>query len=195
MKTAIVLGGAACLQEDLASLPIRFDGVVACNDAGAYWPGELDAWVTLHPLKMNVWRQKRRQNGHPEPNRFYAHNDNGQKYIRTTPYKFPGLSTSGSSGMFAAKVALIDLKYDRVVLCGCPMMRTPHFFDRVNWRSATHFRHAWESAPKPYLERMRSMSGWTFCLLGSPKDWVNAGEEPDKRDYSAAFPTQTATRR
>lgn len=194
MRTALVLGGASCLLDDLYELPIRFDGVVACNDAGMYWPGDLDAWVTLHPAKMNQWRQKRRANGHSEPGRFFAHQEQGN-YIRRTAYKFQGVTSSGSSGMFAAKVALVDLSFDRAVLCGIPMMRKPHFFDRHDWRSATHFRHAWESLPKPYMERMRSMSGWTRCLLGSPRDWVNADEEPDKRNYRAAFPVQTASRR
>lgn len=192
MKTCLVLGGAESLWSDLSrflgvdgsdgagSAPCaagsRWDGVVACNEAGAKWAGPLDAWISLHPrfFLSKGWVADRAKQGHPEPAAFYA--QPGARphipdhFIRTSDL-FPGQAKSGSSGLYAAKVALIDLGFDRVVFCGVPMTVTPHFWDqtRKDWGSAEDFREQWLTVPEEYRNRMRSMSGWTRVLLGAPE--------------------------
>lgn len=160
--------------EDVARLAVKFDGVVACNDVGAEWSGALDGWVTLHPKKFREWSAARERNGFARAGRMVGHRPEvglPDREIEVSEYKFPGQQTSGSSGLFAAKFALVDLGFDRAILCGIPMSNRPHFFDDKNWMGHAGFREAWFGVPEVYRLRMRSMSGWTMALLGSPRDW------------------------
>jgi len=184
VKTALVLGGASCLHDDITAYIGAVDGCVACNDAGAEWSGDLDGWVSLHPqfFTGKGWLDKRQG---PPPKRLFAHHAANKavqigRYppgIEFTDYQFPEQHRSGSSGLFAAKVALIDLGFDRAVLCGVPMDPRPHFFDREDWKSAEGFRGAWLAVPQEYRDRIRSMSGWTRVLLGAPE--IETKEKPD----------------
>lgn len=180
MTTALVLGAGDTLWDDIASLEMPFDGVVACNDAGVVWPEKLDAWVSLHPryFQTKRWRQDRVINGYPEALRHFGHLE-AEKIrrgegptcdVEFVDYLFPGQEKSGSSGLFAAKVALIDLGFDNVVFCGVPMTKTPHFWDntKVDWRAAEGFARQWLTVPIEYRSRMKSMSGWTKEILGEP---------------------------
>lgn len=191
MTTALVIGGGACVWEDVyAARHIRRDAVIACNEIGIEWPGELRAWVSLHSRSFDSgpnWRQKRDDRGHPTPQQLFGHpaafgrrpRDNSQidGFVTATPYDFAG-EKSGSSGLFAAKVALVDLGFDRVVFAGVPMTPTAHFNGRTNWtkpnasgRTSAHgFRNSWLAVPQEYRDRMRSMSGWTRVLLGAPEE-------------------------
>lgn len=171
MRTALCLGGGDTLHTDIAALRVKYDGVLACNEAGIEWPGELDAWVSLHSDKFGNWKQRRAAKGHP-PAKLHVGHKAGDKVDLVTPEYMPGMPMSGSSGQFVAKVALFDLGFDRVVLCGIPLTQTPHFFGGEKWRSANGFRKAWTTLPMEYRNRMRSMSGWTRVLLGSPQDWA-----------------------
>ena len=160
-----------------------FDFVIACNDVGAIWPGHLSAWVSLHPEKLGRWRDQRRANGHPEAARHMTHGDYLPSWAEQTEFRFPGQDRSGSSGLFAVKVALMELGAERAVLAGIPLERSSHFFDREQWEAAVGYRAAWESLRPCYRARMRSMSGWTAQLLGAPTaDWINgkacANEQP-----------------
>lgn len=185
MTTALVLGGAAGTQQDWESAMALgdFDFVIACNDVGAIWPGHLSAWVSLHPEKLGRWRDQRRANGHPEAARHVTHGDYLPSWAEQTEFRFPGQDRSGSSGLFAVKVALMELGAERAVLAGIPLERSSHFFDREQWEAAVGYRAAWESLRPCYRARMRSMSGWTAQLLGAPTaDWINgkacANEQP-----------------
>lgn len=187
MRTALVLGGAACLHEDIDAYDGPVDGVVACNEAGAEWAGELDAWVSLHPLyfRKKGWRKKRKDRGYPDAKRHMGHPEAFRNKttvmkwmdpdVEAAPYRMTEEGPSGSSGLYAAKVALVDLGFDRIVLCGIPMTATPHFFDAAPWDSARSFQRAWLHVPIAYRKRMRSMSGWTRVLLGAPE--ANGGTE------------------
>lgn len=175
MKTALVLGGGHTLKSDLGRLTLPYDGVFACNEAGAEWSGDLEAWVSLHPEKFFRWDADRKAKGY-NPAPFWAHRQPQYKIapeLNVTEIQFPGQEMSGSSGLFAAKVALIDFGYDRAVFCGIPMTSSPHFFDDVNWKGANGFRTGWHQLDDQYRARMRSMSGWTRVLLGDPSDWAN----------------------
>lgn len=183
MRTALVLGGGKELDDDIRSvraLGLEYQGVVACNDAGYHWPGDLDAWVSLHPEHFSRWAEKRRAMGYPEPTEYVSFREppvHRKQWVldRITDHLFPGCEKSGSSGLFAIKVALMDLGFDRVVLCGIPMtMEGAHFFNRNEpWNSAPNFRRWWQEIPQEYRDRMRSMSGWTKVFLGYP-EWRNS---------------------
>lgn len=182
MRTALCLGGADCVFDDVEALDLPFDGVVACNDVGAEWPGMLDAWVTLHPKNMPAWSAKRRKEGRAPSLLTYSNETehalpNG---CVGCGYKFPGQGGSGSSGLFATKVALLDLGFDRAVLAGIPLSAKPHFFDDKAWNGGEVFRPAWLQLRDEFRDRMRSMSGWTRALLGSPADWIAEGSHESR---------------
>ncbi|KHQ50401.1 hypothetical protein [Mameliella alba] len=178
MRTCLVLGGGDTLQDDIAAYGGPVDGAIAANDAGMVWPGELDAWVSLHATHWigKGWVQGRADRGYPPARRHLGHGAAGRCHagkelpegVEFIPYKFPGQTRSGSSGLFAAKVALIDMGFDRVVLCGVPMDDRPHYWDegRQPWKACETFRPAWQALAPEYRARMRSMSGWTRELLG-----------------------------
>ena len=154
------------------------DGVVACNDAGIHWPTAFDAWVTLHPhffwsAANRSWAAKREAKGLPRPRLYVAHEQPPPQFCRPldllTANRFPGQARPGSSGMFAAKVALVDLGFDTAILCGIPLDKRPHFHSDKPWADAEGFHASWREIPDQYRARMRSMSGWTRDLLGEPE--------------------------
>jgi len=176
-KLALILGGAACVWDDLerAKQFGPFAAVIAVNDAGAEFSGHVDIWATLHPEKLADWTARRKANGHSPAGMYAAHEGNTQQgrqnsfpldYV--TDYRWPGMSGSGSSGLFAVKVAM-EHGYDRIILCGVPMQAAQaHFFDSSPWGETDSFTQAWGIA-KPFIEHStRSMSGMTRDLLGEP---------------------------
>ena len=172
MRVALALGGADCLHDDVSNVPIPFHGVVACNDAGCEWRGRLDAWVSLHAEKMNEWEAERERRGYAPALKTFAHVNRTDRNDIITRWQMPNVRDGFSSGGFAVKVALMDLKFDRVILCGIPMEVRPHFFGGEPWTPALNARKPWEKIAPEYRARMRSMSGWTRELLGSPEDWI-----------------------
>lgn len=183
MTATLVLGGASTLWRDVSGAMDlgRFDAVVACNDAGAVWPGYLDAIVSLHAEKLGFWLERREQAGFDPPDRVVGHDTAKRSVLRITDrvtdfveYRFDGQRDSGSSGLFALKYALEDLGCDRAVLCGVPMIATgAHFFDLTPWGGAVAHRRGWSQALTVIGDRARSMSGWSADLLGVPtKEWL-----------------------
>ncbi|MGB3833799.1 MAG: hypothetical protein WA975_18260 [Mesorhizobium sp.] len=187
---ALVLGSADGVWQEIAAAQAltRFDAVVAVNDMVMFWPGPLDCAVTLHPEKMRDWLDGRAARRGAPPKRLACHaewkawfKELGIPETLPLPFDvvasfaFTGQSDSGSSGLFAVKVALQELGFAKAVLCGIPMsiegahFRTP---DRP-WPSAIRHRAGWEQA-LPHLQgRVRSMSGWTATLLGTPDaEWL-----------------------
>lgn len=176
------MGGAGNVWTDLeAALDLgEYQGCVACNDIGAAYPGHLDAWVSLHPENFAHWTAARAKAGHVQPGRLLTHLEaNGRRVepaytTERTQFRFPGQRESGSSGLFALKVALIDLGFDRAVLCGVPMTAAAgHFFDLATWQGAQSHRRGWQEAMPHIKDRARSLSGWTQEILGSPDEtWL-----------------------
>ncbi|MGN6539088.1 MAG: hypothetical protein ACTHKQ_25605, partial [Mesorhizobium sp.] len=65
--------------------------------------------MTLHPEKLTGWRDQRRANGYPDATRYLVHGDYPPERTELVEFRFPGQGDSGSSGLFTAKAALIDL--------------------------------------------------------------------------------------
>jgi hypothetical protein len=181
MRVCLVLGGADCVWDDFeaaASLG-EFSGVVGCNDIGVRWPGQMDAWVSLHAPKFRLWRAQRAARKLPPHKAIYGHTNGLTHFppygpdVGALDHAFPGEVHSGSSGLFALKAALIDLGFDRAVLCGIPMTPTGHIArPNPEWNGAHSHRKGWVEALPEIKDRARSMSGWTRELLGAPdQDW------------------------
>lgn len=177
MRNCLVLGGGANVWKDVATARTlgEFVGCVACNDAGVDWPEHLDAFVSLHPPKVQAWRNRREAKGHP-PAKVYIANAQDVGVDRVEPYRWPEMKTSGSSGLYATKIAL-ELGFDRVVLCGVPLTNEAHYFDSKAWKQANSFKEAWLAVKDArLLGRVKSFSGWTAEQLGTPTALWLAGE-------------------
>lgn len=90
---ALILGGASSVWDEHAAaedLLCRGHLVVAANLAGIHYPGRLDAWATLHPELLPGWAAQRKGNS---DFRSFTPDDVAERW-------------SGSSGLYAAQVAL-----------------------------------------------------------------------------------------
>jgi hypothetical protein len=88
-------------------------------------------------------------------------------------YKWPDQKRSGSSGLFACRVAL-SLGFDRLVLCGIPLDRDAGRIDgKQVWNGASSFKQGFLEAMPHLKDTARSMSGWTATHLGTPTpEWL-----------------------
>lgn len=172
VKTALVLGDAACVREDAeAALKLFKPTVVAAaNNIGIEWPGHLDYWFTLHPGACIDWpgivdaTRRRVKAGRNKP-QIWAHKAAGG-IDRHTP------DWGGSTGLLGCK-GLIEMGFERIVLAGVPMNTTPHFYSNQPWRQVERYRQAWTRQLADLAPFVRSMSGWTQELLGAPDpDWL-----------------------
>ena len=177
MRAALVLGGGSTLWADVEqALSLgEFQGVVAVNDAAVVWGGPLDAVASYHSEKWPLWLERRRRRGYAPPARVFGHEGfaHRQGFRPDIPVEwvnplFPRQKDTGSSGCFAAKVALVDLDFDRIVLCGVPMNAGPHFWDHSAWTACDAHRQGWAQIDPSFTRRMRSCSGWTRDRLGAP---------------------------
>ncbi|TBE67428.1 hypothetical protein [Rhizobium ruizarguesonis] len=182
VKTCVILGGAACVWDDLEQAREfgPFDATIAINDMLAHYQGEIDFAVSLHPEKFNEWMAARDAKGFSRPKTFVAHANNTEQGRQgafwldiVMDYRWPGMGSSGSSGLFAVKVA-IEQGFDRIILCGVPMDGAQsHFFDKAPWSEVNAFTEAWGVANPFIRDVTRSMSGQTKEWLGHPtKDWL-----------------------
>jgi hypothetical protein len=80
----------------------------------------------------------------------------------------PNVGPSGSSSLLGVWAGL-ELGYDRIVMCGCPLIGKNTFGRDYNKQYARGWVHACNRI-KPFV---RSMSGWTRDLIGKPtKEWI-----------------------
>jgi hypothetical protein len=90
------------------------------------------------------------------------------RIARRVSYRWPGMTSSASSGIYAAKVALDD-GFERVVLAGIPMLPDANHFSRgKTWTQRDCFLPGLEKATPFLIGRVKSMSGYTMQVLGEP---------------------------
>lgn len=171
-KRCLILGGALNVFEDVErALDLApFDGVIAAKRVGVQWPGRLDAWASLHGDMFIKDIADRAAAGLPQAVRHFVYEDEPLLHdlFERLPYRFEGQTLSGSSGLFAVKVALA-LGYDRNVLCGMPLVREGGKIEKGPlWDGAQSFRTGFVQARRHIAPFVRSMSGWTKLELGAP---------------------------
>ena len=189
MTVALVLGSGTTLADDVARAG-SFDGVVACNDAGWWWKGELDAWVSYHPEELQRRIDKRASLGLSPAKRVVSFWDKlSQEYpFEWVDWWHKDFPANGSSGLFAVKYALIDLGFDEVKLCGIPLTATDHFYaEDTQFVSARSWRASWANVAPEMRARMTSMSGWTKALLEGQATMTRL---TNKTTYSIKLPSQ-----
>lgn len=209
MKRALVIGCGARVWADVeeAQQMCRFDEFYICKLAGVSWDGGYFHWITLHPEFMKVPRLvstgeagyciQRAQKGYhsnyeivsPLIDEVGAHRNH--RMDRHVTYRWPGMSSSGSTGLFAVKIALDD-GCDRVVLAGVPMTDDKHFSRGKPWNNVGSFTNAWETALPYYKDKTRSVSGgYTERLLGRPTpEWLGVSSSNE----AGAIPETEAAR-
>ncbi len=181
MGRALVIGCANGVWQEVeaAQKLCQFDSIYCVKLAGVHWRGGRFSWVTLHPEFMDDYRSQRfnlsLHNDYeivsPFPNEVGRHSHH--KADRRVSYRWPGMTSSASSGIYAAKVALDD-GHDRVVLAGIPMRGDDgHFTRGKTWAQVGCFVPGFEMATPHLLGRVRSMSGLTEKRLGYPiTEWL-----------------------
>lgn len=166
---ALCLGGAPSVWADYEIAKALTAGcetiVIACNDAGARFEGHLDGWATLHPEKFNAWRNERQGNG---DYRSFTHAVTPGVEAEVVPHGW-----YGSSGLYAAQVALEAFGAQGAILCGVPVDAALGHMARLGpWSEAEKFRPGIEQAAAEGAP-IRSMSGWSGDVLGRPNcDWI-----------------------
>jgi hypothetical protein len=173
MRICLVLGSALCLWDDVeAALSLGpVDGVVAAKGAGVVWKGPLDAWVTLHPDRFVKDYRARQKHGYPDVPVMAAHRPHPESKMLNLflEYKFTEQKSSGSSGLFAVKVAQ-HIGFTHQVLCGMPLDKQAGKIGMgARWAGAEGFKRGFKEA-LPHLTNTRSMSGWTAQHLGKPDE-------------------------
>ena len=173
MTIAMVLGGAACVYDDIKAAEKLFtaDIIVAVKDIGITWP-KVDYWATYHPERLPKELGERRALGLPDPKLIYTYNKRVPKGI-DIPMQMMN-TKGGSSGLMGTEAAL--LVADKVVLCGIPLDPVQKHYRRPRkqgWPPAIMYRLAWRQVHGKLKDRVRSMSGWTREFLGAPtEEWL-----------------------
>lgn len=152
------------------------DYIIACNDVITLWPHRLDAAVSLHGEKIEGWRDKRRENGHPEPDEWVGFGPETPQWAGVCPsHGFPGTRECMSSGIFMARWGFVEMGANRIVLAGVPLDPLPHEHGPRVFKAANHYRETIRSGLAPrYARHIRSMSGWTAEHFGQATEaWAN----------------------
>ena len=145
---------------------VKPDIVIAVNDIGTQLP-RVDHWVSLHADRLPGWERKR---GGPKTWHTWTHSDPYGLCDNHLPHE------GGSSGGFGCTVAR-HLGFDRVVLCGVPLLsRYTHYFgSHQPFDEAERFRKEWvdHGLVAKWQGVVRSMSGWTMEQMGEPTvEWM-----------------------
>lgn len=172
---ALILGGARSVWDDArAALALIGDGpvmIVATNHAGTRYPGNLDAWVSLHP-DFFANALPRRLNAEFNKPLLYA----PAKHPDTPGIKPVAPRWDGSSALYGAQIALKQLKARKIILCGAPLdSEAGHIVIPGQWCPPDRYRAGVTEALPEIEGKVRSMGGWTADVLGQPdRDWINA---------------------
>lgn len=175
MRTAIVLGaGGRAVREFHEARALAPDALlIAVNVAVTRCRRPPDAFVTLHPEKGAGWKA----NAPHFPEETYSSDVN--PYWR--PKHIVREKWGGTSGLYAAQIALEELEVERVILAGVPILPEARSLYGPGPWSEEHvdqYRAGWLKAFPRIVGRVRSVSGWTRDLLGYPStDWLGTGPQ------------------
>lgn len=126
------------------------------------YKGYIDYMATYHEKDIFAYFNKRKLE---KLNTDYLviHHEAKENVNIVIPYEPP----SGSSALLGS-LASINLSYDKIVLCGCPL-------EGKNDKEHPYeiFRKGWIFHLSKVKDKVRSMSGWTKELLKGPtEEWI-----------------------
>lgn len=183
-KLALILGGSTRVWDDYYGAKIfcnqQYDCLLGINNVIGDIPEKLDIAVTLHPEKIQLWLAKRKANSFLGPDKVVGHRLYYDYITHVVDYRWDTTlkrHNSGSSGLFAIKVAL-DFGFDKIILCGVGLDHTQgHYFNDKPWDWGNTFRESWITYQDKFKDNVRSMSGWTQEFLGKPTlDWLKGNK-------------------
>jgi hypothetical protein len=136
------------------------------------YPWPIKYVATYHPEDIPGIQERRRQSGGNTDYKIISHLPKEGVDICIPEYWAP----SGSSSLLGAQAGL-EMGYDRIVLCGCPLTG-----NAPGGNPYEAFRPGWESRKETLLGKVKSMSGWTRELLGAPDEqWLSSGQSRHSR--------------
>ena len=180
-RVAVVCGNSREVFEDYARIVNEETIVFAVNDVGVYLP-RVDHMVSHHIPKLANWVSLRIDGEGRWIEGTRVHTGSFTDKIHSSfLYYWQGLCPQFAlSGYFAAQIAYC-MGAERIILCGCPAMPWPRFFELEtrpdlfgygngtkgnNDRTVTQ-QLTEEMARRPdFKSRVRSMSGWTKDFFG-----------------------------
>ena len=179
---ALIVGCAANVWDEVKAARelCDFDAVYCVKLAGVHWPAKFKVWATLHPEFMDKYESERKALGLPNgyeivaplPSEVGMHGKKGN-IKRRVSYRWPGMNSSASSGIYAVKVAIED-GYSRIVLAGIPMTKeSGHFTRGKEWNQRDCFLPGLLKSVPFMKDLVKSMGGYTKELLGAPTaEWL-----------------------
>lgn len=188
---ALILGGGPTVWADLEearALINRRHIIVAANKAIEAFSGRLDGAATLHPDLLANWAARRQ--GNRDFRSFVPVPHETSPRAEVVAERWPG-----SSGLYAAQVALLEMGATGAILCGVPMdAAAGHFIDKGPWAGTDDYRQAFAAALPLLGGRLRSACGWTQQLFGAPSAaWIEAIDITRPAGISAAPNARTDT--
>lgn len=176
-RTAVIFGRAKGVWDELraAQQLCDFDLTIAIGSAGVDYPGHIDAWVSFHAELFEFWCVRRARLGYSEVKSFWSNVQPGRRTgVRDKVPANRVECDGGSSGLIGVMVAL-QLGCKGIVLAGIPMERGRGQYDtEASWTDAEQYHEAWIENLAKMRGKVKSMSGWTASLLGSPtKEWLD----------------------
>jgi hypothetical protein len=175
----IVVGGAEDVlaeyekAKDLCAAAGKNFTTLVTNDMIEHFTDCCDHAVTLHArVKLPLWLKARAKKGLSAPARVWA--QKVEPHVTDASREWG----QGSVGLFAVKIALLELKLSHVLLCGVPMtMEAGHFRRQRPWKDASVFRREWLARKDEIAPCVRSFSGFTAELFGQPTmDFIKSAE-------------------
>lgn len=167
----LVMGAGRCLWDDLERVShLHWRGAkMPVNLTGAFYGRPFDHWATLHSDRYASMIERHRSLCGLRPEQLPPIHDHKDGRLAKHVWRIDRLN--GSSALFAATIGLC-MGYTPIVLAGCPMDNTGHFYDPP-WRDTNfdvdHVRDAWGRAAPVLIEHgVRSLSGRTRDWLGEP---------------------------
>jgi hypothetical protein len=162
----LITGSALCTLEDINAVMsarlIECDYMAIGLDAVDKYPHHIKYFATYHSEDILPAKERRRAIGGNDDYLVISHEAKDTVGM-VVPYKPP----SGSSALLGVQAAII-LGYDKIVLCGCPLIGKSPKNNKYE-----DFHQGWEATDKGILSKVRSMSGWTRELLGEPtEEWL-----------------------
>lgn len=176
--------------EDIAPLRACKYPVIAINEASIVYLDPIAYCVTLHGEFIPYWQHIRsaRHASVTEARWISWWRDDAAMQRAVALIQDPHAAArverstvvnhGGSSALWATELAMTELGFDRVILCGCPLdgMDKLCASGEGTLRGEPHpegynvYRTPWERMAPELIGRVSSMSGWTRTVFGPPQE-------------------------
>jgi hypothetical protein len=172
----IITGAAPSVWADIERVPdlvteiipgrgyMNYDFMAIGLDAVDKYAWPIRYVATYHPAEIQQIKERRQATAGNTDYQVISHETRPDVDIFIKDWWRP----SGSSSLLGVQAAL-QLGYQKIILCGCPLTGESAKKDNYNT-----FHIGWTDKHKQIKDHVRSMSGWTKELLGAPtEEWLH----------------------